>query len=187
MNVEAKTQSSPAYGDIDSPVVVVGQSLCGPCMKKQQPFYGGSGKHLDRALERAGLRKEMIYTTNVVHCHPEKNVASTREWIDNCAPYLREELAIVQPRVAVGFGDDAHDALRQIFPNSTELTWPPRAVAGSAPRRGQSPALLFPPHPGSFRWIPTADGKRARAVEEWESCLARVFAWSFDLEPTWSR
>ncbi len=124
MNVHGLTQSSPGYGDIDSPVVVVGQSLCGPCMARQQPFFGGSGKHLDKALNDAGRTKEEIYTTNVVHCHPPNNVKSQQEWIDNCAPYLREELAIVQPCVSIGFGDDAHDALRAIYPDSSELDWP---------------------------------------------------------------
>jgi uracil-DNA glycosylase family 4 len=184
MNIKGKTQSSPGYGDIESPVVVVGQSLCGPCMKEQQPFFGGSGKHLNKALNRAGHVKEHIYTTNVVHCHPEKNVASKQEWIENCTPYLREELAIVQPRVAIGFGDNAHDALRQIFPDSPTLGWPLTTVAGFPPDRGDSPALLFPPHPGSFRWISTENGKRAMVIEEWESCLARVFKWAFHIEPT---
>ena len=184
MNVQGVTQSSPGYGAISSPVVVVGQSLCSPCMAKQQPFYGGSGKHLDNALRDAGLTKMDIYTTNVVHCHPLKNVPSEQEWIDNCSPYLREELAIVQPRLAVGFGDDAHDALRAIYPDSTELAWPLLTLEGFAPYRGDSPALLFPQHPGKFRWISTSDGKRAKVVEEWESCLARAFSWAFEIEPT---
>ena len=78
MNKPLETQSSPGYGDIESPVVVVGQSLCGPCMKEQQPFFGGSGKHLDEALDRAGHDKEDIYTTNVVHCHPKKMLRPNR-------------------------------------------------------------------------------------------------------------
>ena len=184
MNLHGVTQSSPAYGDIGSPVVVVGQSLCRRCMKEQQPFFGGSGKHLDKALKDAGYDKEDIYTTNVVHCHPVGDVASKQEWIDNCTPYLREELAIVQPRLAVGFGDDAHNALRAIYPDSSELDWPLMTVEGFAPYRGDSPALLFPPHPGSFRFKSTKDGFRARIVEEWESCLAWAFEWAFELEPT---
>lgn len=184
MNIEHVTQSSPGYGDIGSPVVVVGQSLCGPCMKEQQPFFGGSGKHLDEALRRAGHNKKDIYTTNVVHCHPPKNVKSEQEWIDNCAPFLREELSIVQPHVAIGFGDDAHEALRQIYPDSTVLDWPVTTVAGFASYRGDSPALLFPLHPGKFRWISTENGKRAKVIEEWESCLARIVEWAFQIEPT---
>lgn len=184
MNVKHVTQASPGYGDIGSPLVVVGQSLCGPCMKEQQPFFGGSGKHLDQALKRAKRTKKDIYTTNVVHCHPMKNVASKQEWIDNCTPYLREELAIVQPRVAVGFGDDAHDALRVIYPDSLTLDWPMKPLGGQAPYRGDSPALLFPPHPGSFRWISTENGKRASVIEEWESSLARAIEWAFEIEPT---
>lgn len=43
MNIENFTQAAPGFGSLRSPVVIVGQSLCGPCMKRQEPFVGGSG------------------------------------------------------------------------------------------------------------------------------------------------
>lgn len=184
MNIHGVTQSSPGYGSLRSPVVVVGQSLCGPCMKEQQPFFGGSGRHLDEALKRARLTKEDIYTTNVVHCHPPKNQKSLPLWIKNCTPYLHEELAILRPRLAIGFGDDAHDVLQTIYPRSTTMNWPLTTVSAVVQAPAGKPALLFPPHPGSFRWIRTNDGKREKVVEEWVSCLARAFLWGFRLEPT---
>ncbi|WP_306460726.1 uracil-DNA glycosylase family protein [Mycobacterium arosiense] len=73
----------------ESPVVVVGQSLCGkPCMRAQIPFTGGRGRFLNLALERAGLTKSDIFTTNVVHCHPPNNRPSLPNEIENCRPYL---------------------------------------------------------------------------------------------------
>jgi uracil-DNA glycosylase family 4 len=184
MNVHGVTQSSPGYGSLQSPVVVVGQSLCGPCMKEQQPLFGGSGKLLDKALETAGRTKEDIYTTNVVHCHPPQNQKSLPAWIDSCTPYLREEFEILQPCLAIGFGDDAHDALQAIYPDAPILSWPLTTVDGIVQSTRGNPALLFPPHPGSSRWIPTADGSREKASQEWVICLARAVKWGFHLEPT---
>jgi hypothetical protein len=63
MNIPAVTQSAPGYGSVRSPVVIVGQSLCGPCMASQIPFTGGSGRFLDRSLTIAGVAKEDVFTT----------------------------------------------------------------------------------------------------------------------------
>lgn len=57
-------------------------------------------------------------------------------------------------------------------------------MEGFAPYRGDSPALLSPPHPGKIRRISTIDGERARTIAEWESCLTRVIKWAFEIEPT---
>ena len=182
MNEVGKTQSAPGYGSVRSPVVIVGQSLCGPCMKMQEPFYGGSGRYLNEALRRARRTKNQIYTTNVVHCHPPKNRESKPEEIKNCKPYLRQELAIVRPRLVIGFGDDAKDVLQAMFSDSPRLEWPlvtVRVLTLGVPGR---PALLFPAHPGSFRWIPAED--RADVEEEWVDCLARALRWGFRAEPS---
>ena len=51
---ELGTLNAPGYGDINSKVVFIGQSLCGkPCIEAQIPFTGGSGKLLDQAFQQA--------------------------------------------------------------------------------------------------------------------------------------
>lgn len=58
LNEPGVTESAPGFGSIDSPVVIVGEALCRACMKKPEPFYGGSGRVLDRCYERAGRDKD---------------------------------------------------------------------------------------------------------------------------------
>ncbi|MCU7836154.1 MAG: hypothetical protein KZQ83_13010, partial [gamma proteobacterium symbiont of Taylorina sp.] len=56
-SVKLETLNAPGYGDINSKLVFIGQSLCGkPCIKSQIPFTGGSGKLLDQAFQKAGDR-----------------------------------------------------------------------------------------------------------------------------------
>jgi len=105
---ELGTQNAPGYGNKKSPVVFIGQSLCGkPCIEAQIPFTGGSGKILDRAFEKAGIRKKDIYITNVVKCHPIKNRGSHDHEIENCTPYLKNELKWISPEVIICLGMDA--------------------------------------------------------------------------------
>jgi uracil-DNA glycosylase len=173
MNVPDETQASPGFGSPRSPVVVVGQSLCGkPCMRAQIPFTGGSGRFLNLGLERAGLAKSDIFTTNVVHCHPPGNRPSLPHEIQNCRPYLLRELEIIQPRLVIGLGKDASAALQGVFPAARELPWPFTLPRGRRPN-STIPDLLAVPHPSWIKYQP-AD-KRDAYVES----LASALRWGF--------
>ncbi len=111
MNKKYATENAPGYGNIRSKVMLIGQSLCGPCMESQIPFTGGSGMILDKVFKRLGVKKKDLFTTNVVHCHPCKNRVSTQEEIDNCISYLYEEICIVRPRLIVTLGRDAMNSI----------------------------------------------------------------------------
>lgn len=182
LNIPGKTQSAPGFGSVPSPVAIVGQSLCGPCMAKQEPFYGGTGALLESAFVAAGRRKSDLYISNVVHCHPPRNRPSHPTEIANCRPYLEEELALVRPRLVIGLGRDARDALDEIFPTSPRLDWPLTSVHGLEPATPASPVLLFPTHPGAFRWKPK--DIRTELTEQFVDCLARAIRWGFVPEPT---
>ncbi|WP_231978272.1 uracil-DNA glycosylase family protein [Mycobacterium sp. E3298] len=171
MNIPGETQSAPGYGSPTSPIMLVGQSLCGPCMETGIPFTGGSGRLIDAALTVAGRRKDEIFTTNVVHCHPPDNQPSEPAWIANCADYLRREFAVVRPWLIVGLGEDARTAIRAEYPNSPALEWWP-FIAPAHPTT-DGPALLFLPHP---RWVMT---RPAHLREAWVVGLASAINWAF--------
>ena len=105
---ELGTLNAPGYGNVNSNVVFIGQSLCGkPCIEAQIPFTGGSGKLLDQAFEEANIRKKDIYITNVVKCHPPNNRKSEEKEISNCTPYLKQELNWISPKHIICLGKDA--------------------------------------------------------------------------------
>ena len=146
MNIPTVTQAAPGFGSLSSPVVIIGQSLCGPCMASQIPFTGGSGRVLDRSLQIAGLAKTDIFLTNVVHCHPPGNRPSQPHEIINCRPYLHNELAIVAPRLVVALGKDARAAVTSEYPSGRILSWPFVPPTRDSPV-AQQPDLIFAPHP----------------------------------------
>jgi uracil-DNA glycosylase len=105
---ELGTQNAPGYGNVNSKVVLIGQSLCGkPCIDSLIPFTGGSGKLLDQAFGIAGIKKIDIYTTNVVKCHPPNNRKSKETEIGNCGKFLKTELDWILPSQIVCLGKDA--------------------------------------------------------------------------------
>jgi DNA polymerase len=178
MNRRGVTQAAPGFGSVRSPVVIVGQSLCRPCMKTQILFTGGSGKLLDEILESAGIEKEKgeVFITNVVHCHPPKNRKSLPIWIEKCTPYLHRELEIVEPKLVIGLGRDAEAALRAFYPEAYPeeriVTWPFTVPPAIRPKA--APYLLFAKHPS---WI-----KRQHddvLEEEYRTSLAGALKWGF--------
>ena len=125
--------SGAGVGQLRSPVVIVGQSLCESCMAAQEPFVGGSDS-LEAGFDLADIKKENLYITNVVHCHPANNVKSRREWKMNCTPYLGEELRLVQPKLIIGLGDDAKAAISGFYHRALIMQWPFRTPRRCAVR-----------------------------------------------------
>jgi DNA polymerase len=121
LNEPGKTEAAPGFGSVQSPVVIVGQSLCEKCMDTKVPFTGGSGRLIDESLEIAGLDKPDIFITNVVHCHPPNNRKSYPHEIDNCKQYLFDEVKMVAPQLVIGLGEDAKVTLLSKYPDVERL------------------------------------------------------------------
>ncbi len=104
------TLNAPGYGDVNSNVVIIGQSLCGdPCINSQIPFTGGCGVLLDDAFKQASVKKNQLYITNIVKCHPPGNRKSFAHEKRNCHKYLVQELTYLSPTVIICLGSDARD------------------------------------------------------------------------------
>jgi uracil-DNA glycosylase len=83
-----------------------------------RPFVGPAGQLLDRALEEAGIDRELAYVTNVVkhfkwqprgkrRIHQKPNAAE----LAACRPWLEAELEVVKPEALVCLGATAAQAL----------------------------------------------------------------------------
>lgn len=114
MNICGITEVACGWGNLQADLFFLGQSLCTSCMGTQIPFTKGSGYYLDLAFRKAGAFRTQFFFSNVVHCHPSNNRASTREEKINCRYYLAEEIKIVQPKYIVALGVDAVYAAKDI-------------------------------------------------------------------------
>lgn len=171
MNEKGVTEAAPGWGNLDSPVAIVGQSLCEQCMKPQEPFFEGSGSLLNASFNLAGCEKADTFVTNVVHCHPRGNRRSHAHEIVNCASYLYQELEIVRPRLVIGLGEDAERVLSFFYPTARKAPWP-----FSAPRNIRSktvPCLLFAKHPS---WVKRQHDKALE--DEYVRSLADAMRWA---------
>lgn len=69
-----------------------------------RPFCGRSGKVLDELLESISLNRSDVYITNIVKDRPPENRDPSPEEIKLYAPFLDEQIDIIQPRVIATLG-----------------------------------------------------------------------------------
>lgn len=89
-------------GDLDSPVVFVGEAPGENEDLQGVPFVGRAGKILDNAMEAAGVERASVMITNTVKCRPPNNREPTGDEMATCRPFLESELA--GRRLIVGLG-----------------------------------------------------------------------------------
>ena len=69
------------------------------------PFVGRSGKLLDQYLEAMDLyRDKNVFIANIVKCRPPENRDPLPEEWDACLPWLRQQFAILKPKIVVCLG-----------------------------------------------------------------------------------
>lgn len=75
------------------------------------PFVGKAGQLLDKMIAAMGYHVDDVYICNIVKCRPPENRKPTPEEMATCGGYVREQIAIVAPKVIVALGGTAVEGL----------------------------------------------------------------------------
>lgn len=108
---KTRTNSVPGKGNFKSDVIIVGEAPGKNEDEKGEPFIGIAGKKLSKALEDAGISREDVYITNIVKCRPPKNRVPTTVERSTCQDYLKQEIAIIKPKIICVLGNTAFNSL----------------------------------------------------------------------------
>jgi len=103
-------------GNKDAKVLFIGE---GPGENEDlqgEPFVGRSGQLLDKMLTAVDLdRHTNIYIANIVKCRPPQNRDPLQEEQDLCIEWLRNQVALIRPKIIVCLGRIA--AMKLIKPD----------------------------------------------------------------------
>jgi uracil-DNA glycosylase len=99
-------------GNIDSPIFFCGEAPGADEEEQGIPFVGKAGQLLVKIIGAMGLKREEVYIGNIMNWRPQTgslvgNRPPTDEEMAFCLPYLKAQVAIVQPRVIVALGNTA--------------------------------------------------------------------------------
>jgi len=98
-------------GPKNAKIMLVGESLGQQEVIERCPFVGSAGKLLNEVLEKAELKREEIYISNVCKCRPPENRTPKSTEVKFCLPFLLEEIKEVKPKVICVLGSIALDAI----------------------------------------------------------------------------
>ena len=91
-------------GSHQADIMLVAEAPGGQEDQQGLPFVGRSGEILDSLLRDCGLRREDIYITNIIKCHPPANREPKEEEKAACFPYLKYETFLLKPKMIVCLG-----------------------------------------------------------------------------------
>lgn len=102
---ETRTNVVFGIGNPNSKVLFIGE---GPGENEDlqgEPFVGRAGQLLDDMLEIIDLnRKSNIYIANIVKCRPPQNRDPLNTEQDACIAHLRNQVALIRPKIIVCLG-----------------------------------------------------------------------------------
>ncbi len=113
-NCELKNNASKmvfADGNINSPVMIVGE---GPGEKEDElgkPFVGDAGILLNKMLNAININRKNIYITNVLNFRPPNNRKPESAEITKYSNFLRNHISIIDPKILVLTGSVAMESL----------------------------------------------------------------------------
>lgn len=91
-------------GDPKARLMFVGEAPGAEEDKVGRPFVGRAGQLLDKMIVALGLKRHEVYIANVLKTRPPNNATPTFEEAAACAPYLFEQIAIIDPTCIVALG-----------------------------------------------------------------------------------
>jgi DNA polymerase len=109
---DKRTQAVFGVGDRQADWMMIGEAPGEHEDKQGEPFVGQAGKLLDNMLQALAMQRgHNVYIANVLKCRPPGNRNPEPEEVARCEPYLRRQVALVQPKLIVAMGRFAAQSL----------------------------------------------------------------------------
>lgn len=100
----SRTQTVFGVGARDAKWLIVGEAPGADEDRLGEPFVGRAGQLLNAMLEALGFQRGQVYIANILKCRPPNNRDPSPEEVANCEPYLRRQIALLQPRIILAVG-----------------------------------------------------------------------------------
>lgn len=94
-------------GNRNATVMFIGEGPGKQEDEQGKPFVGAAGQLLDLLLAGLMFDENDYYICNIVKCRPPDNRVPTEDEAEKCLPFLRNQVALVKPKIIVCLGATA--------------------------------------------------------------------------------
>ena len=104
-------------GDINAPLMFVGEAPGADEDAQGEPFVGKAGQLLTKIIQTMGFDRGSVFIANILKCRPDTpgqsagNRKPTPAEMATCIAWLHEQINLIQPRVMVALGATALEGL----------------------------------------------------------------------------
>lgn len=111
-----RTNTVPGQGYVAPEIMFIGEGPGADEDAQGLAFVGRAGQLLTKIIEAMGLSREDVFIGNIVKCRPPDNRVPEPQEMETCIPYLKEQIAILKPKVIVCLGATAVKGLFGVEP-----------------------------------------------------------------------
>ena len=107
-------------GDINSPIMIIGET---PGVEEDNSglsFQGDVGKLLNKMLLAIEIKREKIYTTYSINFRPPEDRKPSSQEVKRYSTFLNEHLSIIDPKMIILMGSTAMESVTGIKNNITD-------------------------------------------------------------------
>jgi DNA polymerase len=105
---KSRSNSVLGEGSLSAKLMFIGEAPGADEDKQGKPFVGKAGQLLEKGLDALEFyRDKNYYICNICKCRPANNRTPTEEEAEACLPYLRNQVALIKPKIIVCLGATA--------------------------------------------------------------------------------
>ena len=111
----------PGQGCAAPEILFVGEGPGADEDRQGLAFVGRAGQLLTKIIAAMGFTREQVFIGNIVKCRPPENRTPYPEEMQACLPFLKEQIALLRPKVIVALGATAVRGLLNLEIGITKL------------------------------------------------------------------
>ena len=101
-------------GNFNSPIMLIGEAPGNEEDKSNATFKGEVGKLLNKMLLAIEIKRQNIYSSYAINFRPPEDRKPTSQEIKRYSVFLKEHIAIIDPKIIILMGGSAMEALTSI-------------------------------------------------------------------------
>jgi uracil-DNA glycosylase family 4 len=148
---QSRTQTVFGVGNEQADLMIIGEAPGFHEDQQGEPFVGRAGQLLTAMLESIGLDRNKVFIANILKCRPPGNRDPLVEEVNQCTPFLRQQIALIQPKLLLAVG---RIAAHYLLETKTSLM----QLRGKLHQFGETP-LIVTYHPAYLLRNPIDKGK----------------------------